>query len=88
VAGVTPSPASIALVGPLQPLIKRWLKVSSSSPAWDFSGEDLSRLLAQPSLRSEPASSVGCRGDPWDVSRQVALSLAYPDRHPHDTSPS
>jgi hypothetical protein len=69
VAGVTLSPASIGLVGPLQPLIKRSLKVSSSSPAWDFGGEDLSWLLAQPALWSEPASSAGCRGDPWDISQ-------------------
>jgi hypothetical protein len=32
------SPASAAPVGPLQPLIKRWLKVSSSLPAWAFGG--------------------------------------------------
>jgi hypothetical protein len=78
------SPASAAPVVPLQPLIKRWLKVSSSLPAWAFGGKDLSRLLAQPAPRSEPASSAECRGDPWDVSRQVDLPLAYPDSHPHD----
>jgi hypothetical protein len=42
------SPASVDLVGTLQPLIKRWLKVLSSSWAWAFDGEDASRLLAQP----------------------------------------
>jgi hypothetical protein len=77
-------PIYVAPVGPLQPLIKRWLKVSSSSPAWTLGGEDLSRLLAQPALRSKPASSARCRGNPWDVSRQVALPSAYPDSHPHD----
>jgi hypothetical protein len=61
------------------------LKVSSSSPARAFGGEDLSRLLAQPAPWSKPASSARCRGDPWDVSRQVALPLAYPVSHPHDT---
>jgi hypothetical protein len=76
------SPAPAAPVGPLQPLIKRWLKVSSSSLAQAFGGEDLSWLLAQPALRSNPASSAGCCGDPWDVSGQVALPLAYPDSHP------
>jgi hypothetical protein len=70
------SPASAAPIGPLQPLIKQWLKVSSSSPAWAFCGEDLSWLLAQPDLRSEPASSAECRIDPWDVSPLVALPLA------------
>jgi hypothetical protein len=81
------SPAYVSLVRTLQPLIKRWLKVSSSSPAWAFGGEDLSRMLAQPVLRSKPASSAGCHGEPWDVSRQVALPLAYSDNHPHDTNP-
>jgi hypothetical protein len=56
----------------------------SSSPAWAFGGEDLGRLLAQPALRSKPASLAGCRGDPWDVSLQVGLPLIYPDSHPHD----
>jgi hypothetical protein len=36
---------------------------------------------------SKSASLVGCRVDPWDISRQMALPLAYPDSHPHDTSP-
>jgi hypothetical protein len=27
------------------------------------------------------------RGDSRDVSRQMALPLAYPSSHPHDTSP-
>jgi hypothetical protein len=81
------SPASIDLVGTLQPLIKRRLKVSSSSLAWAFGGEDVSRLLAQPAPWLNPTSLAGCRGDPWDVSRQTALPLAYPDSHPHDTSP-
>jgi hypothetical protein len=62
-------PASAAPVGPLQHLIKRWLKVLSSSSAWAFGGENLSRLLAQPALQLKPASSAGCRDDPWDVSR-------------------
>jgi hypothetical protein len=76
--------ASAAPVGPLQHLIKRWLKVSSSSWAWAFGGENLSRLLAQPALQLKPASLAGCRGDPWDVSRHVVLPLAYPDSRPHD----
>jgi hypothetical protein len=50
-------------------------------------GEDISQLLAQLALRSKPTSSAGCRGDPWDVSRKVALPLAYSDSRPHDTSP-
>jgi hypothetical protein len=41
--------------------------------------------VVQPALWSKPASLAGCRGDPWDVSRQVALPLAYPDSHPYDT---
>jgi hypothetical protein len=60
---------------------------SSSSPAWTSGDEDARRLLAQPALRLKPASLAGCRGDPWDVSRQMALPLAYPGSHPHDTSP-
>jgi uncharacterized protein (TIGR03382 family) len=46
--------------------------------------------------RSQPAAGAacslveagrfaGCHGEPWDVSRQVVLPLAYPDSHPHDT---
>jgi hypothetical protein len=58
---------------------------SSSSPARSFDDEVTSQLLAQPALRLKPASSAGCRRDPWDVSRQMALPLAYPDSHPHDT---
>jgi hypothetical protein len=85
VARVTPVSASAAPVGPLQALIKQRLGVSSSSPARAFDGEDPSRLLAQPALRSKPASATECRGDPWDASRQVAPLLAYPDSHPHDT---
>jgi hypothetical protein len=54
---------------------------SSSSLARASDDEDASRLLAQ------PASPAGCHGDPWDVSRQMALPLAYPDSHPHDKSP-
>jgi hypothetical protein len=49
-------------------------------------------------IRSQPAAGAAtssvevgllgrCRGNPWDVSRQVVLPLAYPDSHPHDTSP-
>jgi hypothetical protein len=60
---------------------------SSSSPAWTSGGEDASRLLAQPALRSRPTSLAGSRSDPWDISRQMALPLAYPGSHPHDTSP-
>jgi hypothetical protein len=59
--------------------------VSSSLPAPTSDGEVASRLLAQPVLRSKPASLAQCRGDPWDVSRQMALPLAYPDSHPHDS---
>jgi hypothetical protein len=43
-----------------------------------------SRPLAQPAPQSKPASLAGCHSDPWDVSRQMALPLAYPDNHPHD----
>jgi hypothetical protein len=32
----------------------------------------------------KPASLAGCRGDPWGVSGQMALPLAYPNSHPHD----
>jgi hypothetical protein len=56
----------------------------SFSPAQTFGGEDASRLLAQPALRLKLASLAGRRGDPWDVSRQMALPLAYLDSHPHD----
>jgi hypothetical protein len=87
VTGVLRSPASATPVGPLQALIKRRLGISLSLLAWAFSGEDLGRLLAQSSLRSKPVSSAKCHGDPWDVSRQVALPLAYPDSNPHNTSP-
>jgi hypothetical protein len=49
-------------------------------------------------IRSQPAAGAAdssvevgllgrCHGNPWDVSRQVALPLAYLDSHPHDTSP-
>jgi hypothetical protein len=61
--------ASIDLVGTLQPLIKHQLKVLSSSPARAFSGEDVSRLLAQPAPWLKSTSLAGCRGDPWDISR-------------------
>jgi hypothetical protein len=60
---------------------------SSSSLARTSGDEDASQLLAQPALWVKPASPVGCRSDPWDVSRQMALPLAYPDIHPHDASP-
>jgi hypothetical protein len=56
---------------------------SLSSPARASDDEDASRLLAQPALRSKLASPDGCRGDPWDVSQQMALPLSYPDSHPH-----
>jgi hypothetical protein len=39
------SPASIDLLRTLQPLIKRWLNVSSSSLARAFGGEDVRQLL-------------------------------------------
>jgi hypothetical protein len=57
---------------------------SSSSPARIFDDEDASRLPAQPALRLKPTSSAGWRSDPWDISWQMALPLAYPDSHPHD----
>jgi hypothetical protein len=57
---------------------------SSSSPARTSGGEDASRLRAQPALRLKPAPLAGSRSDPWDVSRQMALPLAYPDSHHHD----
>jgi hypothetical protein len=59
---------------------------SSSLPARTFGDEDASRLLAQPALWLKPASSAGCRSDPWDVSCQIALPLAYPDSHPHNNT--
>jgi hypothetical protein len=46
---------------------------SSSLPARASDDEDASRLLAQSALRSKPASLARCHGDPWDVSRQMAL---------------
>jgi hypothetical protein len=52
---------------------------SSSSPARTSGGEDASRLLAQPALRLKSASLARSRSDLWDVSRQMALPLAYPD---------
>jgi hypothetical protein len=58
--------------------------VSASSPARTSADEVTSRLLPQPAHRSKPASLALCRGDPWDVSRQMAPPLAYPDSHPHD----
>jgi hypothetical protein len=60
---------------------------SSSSLARTSGDKDAGRLLAQPALRLKPASSAGCRSDPWDVSQQMALPLAYPDSHPDYTSP-
>jgi hypothetical protein len=81
------SPASVNLVGTLLPLIKHRLKILSSSPARASGGEDVCRLLAQPVPWSKSASFAGRRGDSWDVSRQTALPLPYPDSHPHDTSP-
>jgi hypothetical protein len=33
----------------------------------------------------EEAGLIGLTcGDPWDISRQMALPLAYPDSHPYD----
>jgi hypothetical protein len=82
------SPASVDLVGSLPPLIKRWLggfrRLRRLRPPVD---EDASRLLAQPALWLKPASLAGSRGDPWDVSRQMALPSAYPDSHLHDNAP-
>jgi hypothetical protein len=60
---------------------------SSSSQARTSGDEDASRLLAQPALWLKPAPLAGSRSDLWDVSRQMALPLAYPDSHPHDNSP-
>jgi hypothetical protein len=57
---------------------------SSSSPARTSGDEVASRLLAQPALRVKSASPAECRSDHWDVSRQMAPPLAYPDSHPHD----
>jgi hypothetical protein len=47
----------------------------------------VSRLLAQPAPRFKLASSAGCHSDPWDVSRQMALPLDYPDSHPMTLAP-
>jgi hypothetical protein len=58
---------------------------SSSSPAQASDDEDASRLLAQSALWLKPASLAGRRGDPWGISRQMALPLAYPGSYPHDT---
>jgi hypothetical protein len=55
-----------------------------SLPVLAVSGEDPGQLLAQPVLHAEPTSVTGCRSDPWDASRQVALPLAYSGGHPHD----
>jgi hypothetical protein len=59
---------------------------SSSLPARTSSGEDASRLMAQPALQWKPAPLARSRSDLWDISRQMVLPLAYPDSHPHDTS--
>jgi hypothetical protein len=61
--------------------------VSSSSPARSFDDEVASRLLAQPTLWLKPASLAGHPDDPWDTSQKMVLPLAYPDSHPHNTSP-
>jgi hypothetical protein len=60
---------------------------SSSSLAQAPDDEVASRLLAQPAHRLKPASLAKHQGDSWDISRQMALPLAYPNSHPHDTSP-
>jgi hypothetical protein len=57
---------------------------SSSLPAQTSGDEDASRLPAQPALRLKPTSLAKWRSDPWDISRQMALPLAYPYSHPHD----
>jgi hypothetical protein len=41
---------------------------SSSSPARTSGDEDASRLLPQSALRLKPASSAGCRSDPWTLA--------------------
>jgi hypothetical protein len=56
----------------------------SSLPAWTSGDEDASRLLVQPALRLKLASSAGCHSNPWDISQQMAMPLAYTDSHPHD----
>jgi hypothetical protein len=62
-------------------------RVSSSSLARASADEVTSRLPAQPAFRSKPASQGLRRGDPWDVSQQMALPLAYPDSHPPTLAP-
>jgi hypothetical protein len=71
----------------LQAFIKCWLGTALSLPAQADSGENPGRLLAQPTLYAESASLSDCHSNPWDVSRQVTLPLAYPRGHSHDTSP-
>jgi hypothetical protein len=87
VAGVTPVSSLCRSCRDPATFNKVSVKVLSSSPARASDGEDVCRLLAQPVPWSKSASSAGHRGDSWDVSRQTALPLAYPDSHSHDTSP-
>jgi hypothetical protein len=62
-------------------------EVLSSSLALALLGGVASRLLVQPTLWTEPVFLSLRRGDSWDASRQIAVPLAYPRSHPHDTSP-
>jgi hypothetical protein len=87
VAGITPVSSLCRSCQEPATFNKAWVKGLSTLPARASGGEDVSRLLKQPAPWSKPASSVGCRGDPWDINRQLAVPLAYPDSHPHDTSP-
>jgi hypothetical protein len=81
-----PGPGRLAIiVWYLQIFIKCRLGILSSLPAWASNGEDLGRLLAQPALHAEPASSAGGRDDPWDANRQVSLPSAYLGGHPYIT---
>jgi hypothetical protein len=80
------SPTFATPVGPLQSLIKRWLKVSSSSPAWAFGGDDISRLLTHPIFgRSRPprldvaaiSGTSACRLlCPWPTQIIIPTTLA------------
>jgi hypothetical protein len=60
--------ASVALVRTLQPLVKRRLKVSSSSPARAFGGEYVSRLWSRhpwPGVAAIPGMSADMLLCPW-----------------------
>jgi hypothetical protein len=56
-------------------------------PAPSLLGGVVSRLLAQPALRTEPVFLCGNRGDSWDASRHTAWPVVRPLSHPHDTQP-